>query len=305
MLVALVLVAVAVFLLSRAAFEPQGADDAVGVLRNVSAQVSVADETLTPMSKLMSQDMSDATAQESRSLLEQTESASQALSEAFTIFTLNKEYLSAQTTREVVDGVEDAIQQRQEMIECGELVLSSAASVAGVRDKLQSAWDDMASAAEDLTDSATTTANNTSETAVGQALTYDNSAKKSLEQAQEAVKEVSEQVQGSASALKALEAYLDKQLEAANASIAADKALLANDTEEAAENMTAYQTALDQASILSKAVPSSREDFIKNIYYALGTEELSVMDAESRYQEAAGKATEADKVVGAYMAERS
>ena len=304
-LVALAVATAALLVLSRAAFTPQGADDAVGVLRNVSAQVSMADETISPMGKLMSQDMSDTAAQEGRDLLAKTDSASQALSEAFTIFTVNKEYLSVQTTREVVDGLEEALGQRQEMLECGKVVLSAAVSVAGVRGDLQSAWDDMVSAAEALTDSATTTANNTSETAVGQALSYDRGAKESLERAQTTVKEVSEQVQGSASSLKALEAYLAKQLEAAEAAIAADNALLANDTEAATESMNAYQTALDQASTLSRAVPDSPDDFVKNIYYALGTDELSVMDAESRYREAAGKAAEADKVVGAYMAERS
>ena len=90
-------------------------------------------------------------------------------------------------------------------------------------------------------------------------------------------------------------------MDAADALMQSDEALLRSDADGAAQHLNSYQAAADQASALEKSAPANAEELVKNVYYSLGDSGLSVMDAESRYAEAEAAAKTADEKMDAFL----
>ncbi len=318
-----------------------GATDAAGVVRQVDAQLVQADEALsaagtlvekgvdaaasssgassssssssttTSSSSSSSSSTSSGTSSTSSSTssatpsasscLSELASASRSLSEAFTIFAENKGYLAAQAGDELAGAVETAIAKRQEMLECAQAVLAASSAAQGIRDDAKTVFDEMKAAATAMADSATTTSNSSSEAALAQALVYDKAAKEGFARAKASMESCASKLSAKSSGVTSLENYLSKQVDAADALMQSDEALLRSDADGAAQHLNSYQAAADQASALEKSAPANAEELVKNVYYSLGDSGLSVMDAESRYAEAEAAAKTADEKMDAFL----
>ena len=309
-----------------------GATDAAGVVRQVDAQLVQADEALSAAGTLVEKGVDAAASSSSASSsssssstttsssssstssgtsststssavtsLSQLSDASRSLSEAFTIFAENKGYLAAQAGDELAGAVETAIAKRQEMLECAQAVLAASSTVQGIRADAKTVFDEMKTAATAMADSATTTSNNSSEAALAQALVYDKAAKEGFARAKAAMESCASKLSAKSSGVTSLENYLSKQMDAADALMQSDEALLRSDADAAAQHLNSYQAAADQASALEKSAPASAEELVKNVYYSLGDSGLSVMDAESRYAEAEAAAKTADEKMDAFL----
>ncbi len=303
-----------------------GATDAAGVVRQVDAQLVQADEALSAAGTLVEKGV-DAAASSSgassssstssgasstssstssatpsaSSCLSELASASRSLSEAFTIFAENKGYLAAQAGDELAGAVETAIAKRQEMLECAQAVLAASSAAQGIRADAKTVFDEMKAAATAMADSATTTSNSSSEAALAQALVYDKTAKEGFARAKAAMESCASKLSAKSSGVTSLENYLSKQVDAADALMQSDEALLRSDADGAAQHLNSYQAAADQASALEKSAPANAEELVKNVYYSLGDSGLSVMDAESRYAEAEAAAKTADEKMDAFL----
>ena len=309
-----------------------GATDAAGVVRQVDAQLVQADEALSAAGTLVEKGVDAAASSSSASSsssssstttsssssstssgtsststssaatsLSQLSDASRSLSEAFTIFAENKGYLAAQAGDELAGAVEMAIEKRQEMLECAQAVLAASSTVQGIRADAKTVFDEMKTAATAMADSATTTSNNSSEAALAQALVYDKAAKEGFARAKAAMESCASKLSAKSSGVTSLENYLSKQVDAADALMQSDEALLRSDADGAAQHLNSYQAAADQATALEKSAPTSAEELVKNVYYSLGDSGLSVMDAESRYAEAEAAAKTADEKMDAFL----
>ena len=309
-----------------------GATDAAGVVRQVDAQLVQADEALSVAGTLVEKGVDAAASSSSASSsssssstttsssssstssgtsststssaatsLSQLSDASRSLSEAFTIFAENKGYLAAQAGDELAGAVEMAIEKRQEMLECAQAVLAASSTVQGIRADAKTVFDEMKTAATAMADSATTTSNNSSEAALAQALVYDKAAKEGFARAKAAMESCASKLSAKSSGVTSLENYLSKQVDAADALMQSDEALLRSDADGAAQHLNSYQAAADQATALEKSAPTSAEELVKNVYYSLGDSGLSVMDAESRYAEAEAAAKTADEKMDAFL----
>ena len=309
-----------------------GATDAAGVVRQVDAQLVQADEALSAAGTLVEKGVDAAASSSSASSsssssstttsssssstssgtsststssavtsLSQLSDASRSLSEAFTIFAENKGYLAAQAGDELAGAVETAIAKRQEMLECAQAVLAASSTVQGIRADAKTVFDEMKTAATAMADSATTTSNNSSEAALAQALVYDKAAKEGFARAKAAMESCASKLSAKSSGVTSLENYLSKQMDAADALMQSDEALLRSDADGAAQHLNSYQAAADQASALEKSAPANAEELVKNVYYSLGDSGLSVMDAESRYAEAEAAAKTADEKMDAFL----
>ena len=312
-----------------------GATDAAGVVRQVDAQLVQADEALSAAGTLVEKGVDAAASSSSASSasssssssstttsssssstssgtsststssavtsLSQLSDASRSLSEAFTIFAENKGYLAAQAGDELTGAVETAIAKRQEMLECAQAVLAASSTAQGIRADAKTVFDEMKTAATAMADSATTTSNSSSEAALAQALVYDKAAKEGFARAKAAMESCASKLSAKSSGVTSLENYLSKQMDAADALMQSDEALLRSDADAAAQHLNSYQAAADQASALEKSAPASAEELVKNVYYSLGDSGLSVMDAESRYAEAEAAAKTADEKMDAFL----
>lgn len=309
-----------------------GATDAAGVVRQVDAQLVQADEALSAAGTLVEKGVDAAASSSSASSsssssstttsssssstssgtsststssavtsLSQLSDASRSLSEAFTIFAENKGYLAAQAGDELTGAVETAIAKRQEMLECAQAVLAASSTAQGIRADAKTVFDEMKAAATAMADSATTTSNSSSEAALAQALVYDKAAKEGFARAKASMESCASKLSAKSSGVTSLENYLSKQVDAADALMQSDEALLRSDADAAAQHLNSYQAAADQASALEKSAPASAEELVKNVYYSLGDSGLSVMDAESRYAEAEAAAKTADEKMDAFL----
>ena len=309
-----------------------GATDAAGVVRQVDAQLVQADEALSAAGTLVEKGVDAAASSSSASSsssssstttsssssstssgtsststssavtsLSQLSDASRSLSEAFTIFAENKGYLAAQAGDELTGAVETAIAKRQEMLECAQAVLAASSTAQGIRADAKTVFDEMKTAATAMADSATTTSNSSSEAALAQALVYDKAAKEGFARAKASMESCASKLSAKSSGVTSLENYLSKQVDAADALMQSDEALLRSDADAAAQHLNSYQAAADQASALEKSAPASAEELVKNVYYSLGDSGLSVMDAESRYAEAEAAAKTADEKMDAFL----
>ena len=309
-----------------------GATDAAGVVQQVDAQLVQADEALSAAGTLVKKGVDAAASSSSASSsssssstttsssssstssgtsststssavtsLSQLSDASRSLSEAFTIFAENKGYLAAQAGDELTGAVETAIAKRQEMLECAQAVLAASSTAQGIRADAKTVFDEMKTAATAMADSATTTSNSSSEAALAQALVYDKAAKEGFARAKASMESCASKLSAKSSGVTSLENYLSKQMDAADALMQSDEALLRSDADAAAQHLNSYQAAADQASALEKSAPASAEELVKNVYYSLGDSGLSVMDAESRYAEAEAAAKTADEKMDAFL----
>ena len=243
-----------------------GATDAAGVVRQVDAQLVQADEALSAAGTLVEKGVDAAASSSSASSsssssstttsssssstssgtssastssavtsLSQLSDASRSLSEAFTIFAENKGYLAAQAGDELAGAVETAIEKRQEMLECAQAVLAASSTVQGIRADAKTVFDEMKTAATAMADSATTTSNNSSEAALAQALVYDKAAKEGFARAKAAMESCASKLSAKSSGVTSLENYLSKQMDAADALMQSDEALLRSDADGAAQ----------------------------------------------------------------------
>ncbi len=268
---------------------------------STSGSASSSGSSSSSSSSASTSSASSSSTKDVASHLSQLSSASRALSEASTIFTANKDYLAAQEGSELASALETAIAQRQEMLACAQSILAASRSAHAIRADAQTIFTEMKTAATAMADSATTTQNSTSEAALSQALVYDKAARESLERAKAAMASCTSKLPAKGSGVTSLENYLSKQLDAAQALQEADEALLAADADGATQHLNSYQAALDQTSALEKSIPTSADELVKTVYYSLGDSGLSVMDAESRYAEAAEKTKTADKAIDAFL----
>ncbi len=189
------------------------------------------------------------------------------------------------------------------MLACAQAIISASSTAQEVRADAQSVFDEVKTAAAAMADSATTTKNSTAQAALSQALVYDRSAKEGFARAKAAMESCASKLPAKSSGVTSMENYLSKQLDAAQALMECDEALLRADADGASQHLSSYKAAADQASALEKSIPSSADELVKNVYYSLGDSGLPVMDAESRYAEAQGKVQSADEALDAFLSQ--
>ncbi len=301
------------FIVNRYSFQPQGASDTMGVLRNISSQVSVADDTISSMNTYISQSVSNDNQSGVTEALQECPTALQALDDAYNIYNENKSFLEIQTDDELVSSLETSISKRKDLISNAKIMLNASFAVKNASSELDGLFSEVSSAATDMDNASTTIANNTSSTAAKQALEYDQSAEQHLQTAQESSQKIADklkktgdvEIQVDISALTSLASYLDKLLEAADFSIQADNALASGSSSEAQDLENKSTAALEQASALKSSITLDANEFAKSLYYSLSIDGVSTVNAEEQYSQAADALNAADKVVSAYMAARS
>ena len=338
----IIVITIAFFFVNRYSFRPKGADDTMGVLRNISSQVSVADDTISSLNTYISQTVSDDNETGVRESLQECNQAVQSLDDACSIYDENKDYLGAQTNDELVSSIDSSLNKRKDVISNAKVMLYAALSVKNASSNLDSMFTEISSAATDMDDASTTISNNTSSTSAKQALKYDESAQEHLQNAKESSQKIASSltnanignaagstattsdktaenanstvnttstenvnIQLDSSVLTSLNSYLDKLLEAANYSIQADEALTKSNSSEAQDLQNKSTTALEQASALKSSITLDKNEFSKNLYYSVSVEGVSTFNAEEQYKQATGTINESDKVLSAYMAARS
>ncbi len=182
------------FITNKNTFQPQGANDTMGVLRNISSQVSVADDTISSMNSYISQNVSDDNQSGINDTLQGCPTALQALDDAYSIYDVNRSFLSIQTSDEMMSSLETSISKRKDLITSAQVMLNASIAVKNSASELEGVFSEVNTAATDMDNASTTIANNTSSTAAKQALEYDKSAREHLQNAKDTSQKISDKL---------------------------------------------------------------------------------------------------------------
>lgn len=276
---------------------PQQARDAASDrLQEVMAAVDHANTHVAQLSELLAGGLDDAAVQQAQQLVEGKAEAEGELAAALDDLNTFRRNLDAQDARAAA-LLEQGIQARRDMLENGTAVLEASVRAYRLSGDVQKLWQALLDGHDALTASAAQLQVGTTP-AVKKALASDEKAKETYQTALGLMDDLRAQAPGYAFSEE--RSYADKQVQAADEAIAADKALLAGDTEAAQQHMAAYQNAAVEAASIAESLPGTADDLLKSIYYSLGTDGLSVADAEAAYADAASRTAHCDEKLAAY-----
>ena len=271
-------------------------DGASQQLQDVMAKVDHANTHVAAMSELLANGLDDGGALQAESLLAQQDAIDNELLRAGRHLNALGSILSTDDRR-AAKLLEQGIESRRDMLAYGMPVLKATLQAYELAPKVQDLWRCLLDGHSALSASAAQIEIGTTP-AVEKALASDKQAKAAYERALQLMDEIGQTAPGYA--FETERAYASKQVEAASEAMAADQALLDGKTEEADQHMSAYQNAAEQAAHIAESLPPAADDLLKRIYYSLGTENLSIADAESAYAEAAQRTSDIDSELATY-----
>ncbi len=259
-------------------------------LEAVTAVIDKADETVVPMSELMSQELSDEAVESISHILGKTDEAQSTLDEATQ---LCSSYSNVLNKKSLLSNLQDAISSRQAMLTNGAVVLQAGVATYELMPTAEDVYTHLTTGQDKLKEAASAIENPTT-TQLKKATQLDQEALGLFEQAQDDLAAIASECPDVD--LEALVAYAGAQAQTAQAALDVDAALL----EESADAETligTYTEKADAAAELAEAIPASGDELTKSIYYSFGTDEISVSDAETAYASAAKRAAADDVLI--------
>lgn len=267
----------------------------------VVALVEESNTVITPMSELMSAELTDETVNRINEVLAGIEDAQASLKKAKSNYDKKKDALAQHVDAVTLQSLEGTIAARQDMMTYGSIILNAGTQTYAMQGNVKGAWGKVTKAQKLLVRSARNAKKGTTEK-VQRALEQDQQALNLCNEARTMFEEVA--AAAPAVDLSAVLDYIDAQRAAAESAIAADEALLSNDKQTAKAKTAEYGKYAKEAASLAKKLPTSADEVVKSIYYSLGTDVASVQDAETYYASAAGRAAADDVIVGNYITSR-
>lgn len=257
------------------------------------ALVNQADETIVPLSKMVSQKLDDSLVKRIEGNLAGHDAARSLLDEAASCLDSAEGGLSGDA-RERARTLADSVAARSDMLAYGAVVLNASVGAYRASDDVAAAWDGLLSGHDELQKASALVTEGTTKS-VKAALRHDRRA---LARFQEAIGRIGAVADAAPKAdLSAERAYADLQVQVAQAAVQTDQALLGEDSKRAQAHNAEYLERGRAAAKAAKALPASADDLVKSVYYSLGTDDISVKDAENRYNAAAKRAAEDDRTL--------
>lgn len=266
-------------------------------LEDVVDEVDHANTYIAAMSGMLANGIGDnEAAQQAQDLVAQREAVADELVRAKKQLNAIDGFLNAEDGA-VAELLSQGIGGRQAMLEYGSPLLEASLRAQELSPQVQKLWESLLDGHDALGASAAHIEVGTTPE-VKKALASDKKAKGEYEDALRAIEELAQAAPECS--LETERAYAEKQLRAADEAIAADQALLDGKTETAKQHMTSYRQAANEAASIAESLPATADDLLKSIYYSLGTENLSIADAEAGYAEAAQRTSDIDSELATY-----
>ena len=266
-------------------------------LQDVFDKVDQANTHVAAMSELLANGLSsDEDARQARELIDQHDGIADEMLRTKKHLNAIRGFLGTDDAR-AAELLLQGIEGRQDMVEYGMPLLEASLSAYELAPQVQELWQELLDGHAALNASAAhIEIGTTSE--VKKALASDKKAKENYERVLQLADGLGQAVPGYDFAAE--RSYAEKQLQAAGEAIAADEALLDGKTKTAKQHMTSYQQAATEAASIAESLPATADDLLKSIYYSLGTDKLSIADAEKSYAEATERTTRVDGELADY-----
>lgn len=289
-------------------------EEAVREYAAIVGLVNQADETVVPLSKLVSKTLDDDVAARIQKVLAGKDAAAALLQEASTrLQALDTAALALAASGSAgadasaddpdtadatanPDALGRAISARADMLTYGAIVLNASATAYELSDDVTDLWRAFLDGHDELQKASEAVASGTTKS-VKRAQRRDQKALASFQQAQELLDGIAKKAPDAE--LSAERAYVKAQIKAARAAAACDEALLDEDGKAAKKHNREYQQQAERAAAAAKKLPTTTDDLVESIYYSLGADGVSVQDAQNTYEAAATRAAEADRQLAA------
>ena len=266
-------------------------------LEDVVNEVDHANTHIAAMSEMLANGIGDdEDAQRAQDLIAQREVIADELVRAKKQLNAIDGFLDAED-KATAELLSQGIGGRQAMLEYGMPLLEASLRAHELSPQVQKLWQSLLDGHDALGASAAHIEVGTTPE-VKKALASDKKAKGKYEDALQAIEELAQAAPGCS--FETERGYAEKQLQAAGEAIAADQALLDGKTKTAKQHMASYKQAANEAASIAESLPATADDLLKSIYYSLGTENLSIADAETGYAEAAQHTSEIDSELATY-----
>lgn len=263
---------------------------------SVVGLVNQADDTVVPLSKVISKELGPKVEKRIEKILARQEEAAALLDEAGSRLGALAPELGQSAEGGSAPTLLDSIAARKEMLSYGCIVLRASSGAYRSTEPVVSVWQCFIKGHEALQEASGAIATGTTKE-VKAALANDKRALSLFQKASGYLDEVQQIAPGAD--LSTERNYAELQTQAAQAAMETDRALLDEDAKAARKHNAEYGKKASAAAKAAKSLPATTDDLVKSIYYSFGTDDVSVQDAQNKYEAAAKRAAKDDKELAA------